>query len=333
LAVETDVQVRWISPPAIELHATRDVKALLERDDGFVWVDVPECDDDSAALLLEVFGFHPLAVKACRERSHVPKVHAYQDHQFVVLHAPESGDAGHVHLLELDQFVGRRYLVTTHGPLGERVDPDSALRETRALAERLDAGRFRPASPAELSHAIVSRLSVRMESFVSALANRIAIVERRIMNDDARDPEAMLEEIFRLRHELLTVRTMAAQSREAYARMLSLARAVPAEGHAFIEDIVDQFDRLRSLCDGEKEFLQGVLDFYQSRTTTKMNIAMERLALLASILLPVTAVASVYGMNIITNDRTDFPHVAVVVGVMLGVMLFMFRWAKRQGWW
>lgn len=139
--------------------------------------------------------------------------------------------------------------------------------------------------------------------------------------------------MFRLRHELLTVRTMAAECREVYARMGSLARFLPPEGRPYIEDLEDRFGRVRSLCDGEKEFLQGVVDFYQSRTGTKMNIAMERLALIAAVLLPITAVASIYGMNVIVNTRTDFPHVVGVLGAMALLSLGMLRWAKRHGWW
>jgi magnesium transporter len=327
------MEVRWVSDGAVEIHGPEDITDLLDRDGGFVWVDVPECDDAAARTLSEAFGFHPLAVKACRERSHVPRIHPYTDHLFLVLHAPEPGEAGHVHLLELDQFVGRKYLVTTHGPLAEGVPLETALRETRAVATRMEVGRFRPRSPGELSHAIVSSLTRRMETFVSELASKIATMERRIMGEHVRDPEEVLEEMFRLRHELLTVRTMAAQSREAYARIVGMSRSVPEESRPFIEDAVDQYDRLRSLVDGEKEFLQGVLDFYQSRTTTKMNIAMERLALLAAVMLPVTAVASIYGMNIIVNRQTNVAHVLAVLVVMVGMMTFFLGWARRHGWW
>jgi hypothetical protein len=121
-------------------------------------------------VLSEVFGFHPLAIRDCVERNHVAKVHAYPDHVFVVLHAPERGQGGHVHYLELDQFIGPSYLVTVHGPLNPVVDPELALRETRAVLRRVEAGRLRPSSSYELSHAIVSALTRHQEAFVASLA-------------------------------------------------------------------------------------------------------------------------------------------------------------------
>ena len=73
------------------------------------------------------------------------------------------------------------------------------------------------------------------------------------------------------------------------------------------------------MADGQVRYLEGVIEFYKARTDTKMTIAAERLALIAVLTLPITALSSVYGMNIIVNDRTDFPHLAVVLAAMLVV--------------
>jgi Mg2+ and Co2+ transporter CorA len=327
------VDVLWISDGVVSPKGIDDLPALLDRDDGFVWVDIPECEEGSARVLVEVFGFHEMAVRDCLGRSHVPKVRAYQDHLFMILHAPQRGEAGHVHLLELDQFIGRNFLVTVHGPLGVGVALEVALTESRAVRGRMESGKFRPQTPAELSHAIVSRMVLKLEAYVSALASEIAGLERRVAKADIKDPEALLEEMFMVRHELLTIRTMAAQSKEAYARIASLSKYLPQEGLPLIDDITDQFHRVRSLCEQEKDFLQGVVDFFEGRTNTKINIAMERLALIAAILLPISAVASIYGMNVIVNQETRLTHLGIVLGVMGLVTVLMLRWTKRQGWW
>jgi Mg2+ and Co2+ transporter CorA len=328
------MDVYRVSAGAIERHQVEDLKFLLTQEDGFVWVDIPVCDEQAAMVLSELFGFHPLAIQDCHIRTHIPKVHTYTDHLFIILHAPEPGIASHIHLLELDQFVGQRYLVTVHGPLGAGVPLDTALRETYAAQRRIEEGRYRPSCPAALSYTIVSALARRMETLVSALATRVAALEREIMTGPIVTPEQLLEVMFQLRHELLTFRTIAAHSCEVYARLTKLAPQFmsPAE-RLFVEDLTDQFDRVRNICDGEQAFLQGVIDFYQTRTITKLNIAMERLALISALLLPVTAVASIYGMNIIVFPETNFGQVVVVLAVIVAIMVVMFRWVKRQGWW
>ena len=202
--------------------------ALLRRDTGFIWVDIPACGEADARALSEVFGFHPLAVRDCVERNRVPKVHGYGDHVLLVLHAPERGHRGHVHYIELDQIIGRNYLVTVHGPINPAVDPAVALRETRAIHARIVAGRFRPKSVFELSHAIVSALTRHQEAYVETLTSDVWQLEQRVTGGDVGDPESFITDLFRARHGLLAVRTMAALGRAIYGRMSGSPASRPA---------------------------------------------------------------------------------------------------------
>jgi magnesium transporter len=326
------MDVRWISPSGIEACEWADVPSLLERDDGFVWVDVASCDEEKAQALAERFGFHALAVRDVLERSHLPKIHAYPDHLFVVLHAPQSGEAGHVHLVELDQFIGRRYLVTIHGPVADEVPIEVVVKDTRHVLERLESGRAHAATPFELSYAIVSSLVHRQTIELGRLAKSVAALEQNV-RDETGDPVRVLEEMFLVRHELLSIRTIAAESGEVYERMSALTRMIPAEAPPLIQDLINRFARVRSMSDDEKEFAQGVIDFYQARTSTRMNMAMERLALIAAVLLPVSAIASIYGMNLIVGERTDVTQLVVVLAIMAIVVGGMLVWAKRMKWW
>jgi len=326
------VDVRFISEAGVAQYPVEDVKPLLGRGDGLVWVDIPTWDEEAARTLTDVFGFHLLAVRDCAERNSVPKVHRYDDHVFVVLHSPHEGAAGHVHYIELDQFVGPGYVVTVHGPLNPAVDPDVALIETRSVLKRLETGRLRPTSPAALSFAIVTALSNRLRDYVARLTKDVWRLEQRVTAGDVRDPERFLEELFQVRHGLLTVRTMAALSREVYGRMVML-QVFGSEGQPLLEDIVDQFERIGTIADGQKDYLQGVIEFYQTRTHTKMTIAAERLAVIAAVTLPVTALSSILGMNLIVNEQTHLGQLAAALTVMVIMSTILLVWTKRKGWW
>jgi magnesium transporter len=327
------MDVRFVSDEGIQQHPVEDLERLLARDDGFVWVDISSCDEEAARVLSEVFGFHPLAIQACIERNAVPKVRAYPDHVFVVQHAPELGEGGHVHYVELDQFIGARFVVTVHGPLNPAVPPEAAQRETRAVLERIEAGRLRPGSPSEVSYAIVSALAQGQEAFVETVTRQAWPLEQRVTSGQLGDPEQFLEELFSARHGLLAVSNMATLGHQIYRRMSTLGRFIPADRQPLVTDLEDQFARVAGVADGQVRYLEGVIDFYKARTDTKMTIAAERLTLIAVLTLPITAVSSVYGMNIIVNDRTDFPHLTVVLAAMLVISAIVLRWAKRQGWW
>ena len=82
------------------------------------------------------------------------------------------------------------------------------------------------------------------------------------------------------------------------------AVGVRAGGAAQLEDLEDQFRRLAAMADSQREYLQGVIEFYQTRTGTKMTIAAERLAVIAAVTLPITALSSILGMNVIVNSET-----------------------------
>jgi magnesium transporter len=328
------VEVRFIVDGTVKDASADDLPSLMARDDGFAWIDVPELGDDETAVLRDLIGLHPMALQSCRDRNHVPTIHGYADHVFIVVHSPLAGDAGHVHLLELDVAIGDRFLVTVHGPINPIVPVDAALVETRGTLARVEAGRFQPRSPAELSYAVLSAVARRQRGVIGEVAEKIPGLEKRVMEGDFRDPEALLEELFLLRHELMTVRTMAAQEHDIFQRMSNLGdRVVPAEDVHFSHDLADQFERVRSIADGECQFLFGVIELYQTRVTTKMTLAMERLAVIAAVTLPVTAIASVYGMNVIVNGSTHWGQLIVVLCAMAVISGLLLRWAHRQGWW
>jgi len=326
------MEVRLLTADGVRAAKPGDLPDLLTAGTGVVWVDVPAGDPDAAGVLTDVFRFHPKAVSDSLGRSPVPKVHVYADHVFVVLHAPEAGRGGHIHFVELDQFVSERYVVTVHGPVNPAVPPAAMLVETEAVAARVDGGRFRPTSGYQLSTAIVAALTGRMREHVSARTAEVWQFEQRVTADHLADPEQFLDGMFRVRHGLLSVRTMAAQSAEVYGRMHALAVYGP-EGQRLLDDNVDQFRRIATMARSQEDYLQGVIEFYQTRTNTKMTIAAERLAVIAAVTLPITALSSVMGMNVIVNSSTHWATLVVLLVIMAVSSVLLLTWAKRHGWW
>jgi magnesium transporter len=326
------MQIRVISPEGLENRQVDELEKLLAGPD-LVWVDLPSWDDEAADVLGRLLHLHPRAVQDCAQRNPMPKVQVYPDHVFVVLHAPEQGKRGHVHYVELDQFIGTSYLVTVHGPLNPHVRPEVAMVETDIVTRRVEAGRLRPTSAARLSYAIVTGLINRMRDYLTTLTQEVWRLEQTVTGGHLGDPEQLLEELFQVRHGLLAIRTMATTSREVYGRMRTLAVFGTGPDAGLLVDIEDQFQRIGALADSQREYLQGVIEFYQTRTTTKMTIAAERLAVIAAVTLPVTALSSIMGMNVIVNDSTQFPWLLSLLAVMAAMSTALLVWARRKGWW
>jgi Mg2+ and Co2+ transporter CorA len=243
------------------------------------------------------------------------------------------GGAGHVHLLELDQIIGHHFLVTVHGPVIPAVEIAEALVETQGVLDRMQGGRFRPTTPVELSYAITSGVARRQSGLVRSVAAKLPGLEAEVMGSRLRDPEALLETMFLIRHELITARTMAAQCHDVWMRLAGIGRLTDDVDAAYAKDVADQFDRVRSLADGESHFLFGVIELYQTKVNTKMTVAMERLAVIAAVTLPITAIASIEGMNMIVAINENPLELGIVLLIMAVMSFILLRWARRQGWW
>jgi len=178
-------------------------------------------------------------------------------------------------------------------------------------------------------------------------------LEQQVTGGELGDPEQFVNELFQARHGLLTVRTMAALSAAVYGRMSTLSRVSP-DGRKLVIDMADQFERVRSVADSEKEYLQGVIDFYQTvlavRTTLAtqaqnedvgqltqasyaQNEQVKKISAWAAILFAPTLVGTVYGMNF-----EHMPELSWVLGYPAALILMVFTSVglytafKRRGW-
>lgn len=340
------MDVYKISAAGIERHSAGDLRQVLQDRDGLIWVDMPACSEPDAAALSEVFGFHELAIRDCVERNHVSKIHFYPDHVFTVVHAPELGTGGHVHYVELDQFIGPNYLVTVHGPINPVVKPEVALLDTNLVLRRIEDGELQPRTPMALSFAIVSALVRRETDLVAMLAKESGRLEQQVTDaDHDDDPETLLEELFEVWQELLAIRTMAAHAGATYARMAKLVRSLPDEEKPLAADLADRFDLVRSMAEDQRDFVHGVIEFFQTRTSTHMTIATEQLAAtsvrqdddmrkitawVAIIAVP-TAVTGFFGQNVPYPgfaSKSGFIASSAIIVIVAAVLFVIFKLRK-----
>jgi magnesium transporter len=340
------MDVMVVCDTGVERHDVADLPKLLKRENAVVWVDIPICDPEAVDTLSSVFGFHRIAVRDCVERNHVSKLHVYPDHVFTVLHAPKVGRRGHVHYVELDQFIGQNYLVTVHGPLNPAVDPQVAYIDTANVLRRIEEKHLHISSAFELSHWIVSSLIRRESDLVAELAKESGQLEQQVMSgEDRDDPEAFLEELFQAWYVLLALRTMATHSSATYGRMARLIRFLPESALPLFIDIADQFDVVRTMADGQRDFLHGVIEFYQTRTSTHLTLAaeksastgveqneeMRRITAWVAIVAVPTAVTGFFGQNVPYpgfGTGSGFVASTLIIVVFAAILFAVFKHNK-----
>lgn len=310
--------------PAAEMPAT------LGRTGTLLWVDL--ADDEPAAfepLLHDTFRFHPLAIEDALRELHVAKIDDWGDYVYLVLHALllDLTLTDPVQLLELDVFVGPNYIVTHHeGTLGPLERVWDALRDGRPLAAL---------TPGRLLHLLADELVASHLPIVEQVDDAIEHVEDAIFHGP--DTPA-LEQILDLKRGVLQLRRAFGPQREVYNRLARDPYAVIAEGErVYFRDTYDQTARLLDITDSIREQATSALDTYLSAVNNRMNDVMKTLTVITTLFMPLSFVASFFGMNFFgpaapLPEWTGLPAFAATLLLMAATPVAMYLWMRGRRW-
>ena len=294
----------------------REVEGTAPPPDGAVtWWDLMPGEDRPVFVDPDVFS-------SLSEPTLVPRCTATTAGLSLIVHSLD----GQGHLLQLGILAGERMVTTVHSAFNEAVSAEALSKETSSVARRLVDEGAGVATANQLVGAILLELAATLRDLLSEAARRSGALDRRIRDERIRDQEAALEELFEVRRDLFTIRNRLAQTSE-------IVQAAARYDKPAFTDVVGEFERLVRMCDGERDFFQGVLDYYEQRINVKINFATERLALIAALVLPLSAVSGILGMNTIVQDRTNVPLTIVFVSAMVVMVAALLVWSKRKDWW
>lgn len=324
---ETGIEICRLSDEGFTRHTRDELTGLLAQG-GLVWADMGRADDMALDMLRNSFGLAEKSVMECTRMSPVPRFRAESDHVFFTLHSLD----GEGHLLEIDHFIGKDYLITVHNTRAD-VTREALLRETNLVRGMLEEGRSRPQTSRELAAEIMSAIAQWLEDYLEDIAARAGQLDRKMRTATTGGREDFLGLLYGIRHELVTIRNRASQSTQSLTQLAMIVDTQFPEGGTAFRRLADRFASLRIMCENERDFVQGVLDYYESIVQTKMNVAMERLALIAYLLIPFTLAVGFWGMEIVAPGNTNLGELMVtLVLVVIGTYL-VHRWTKKRGWW
>lgn len=268
------------------LEGDGDLPKLLGDGAGCVWVDFESPSEDEQRLLGSVFNFHKLAVENCVLQSTHPRLQDYGGYVYLTFHAvrgvlPLGTD-------ELDIFLGRNYLVTYHerpiGPL------DEVRKRSLEVAGIMDRGPDRLL--AELLDYLVDGYLAQMEK----LDRSVSGIEDRLFKHASK---AALREIFATKKDILHLRRVVSPQREVLNR---LARGefpvVSAEETVFFRDLYDRIYRVSEMLEAFRDILTSAMEVYLTAVSNRTNEIVKVLTIFSIILMSVSLVTGLYGMNV-----------------------------------
>lgn len=306
----------------------QSVDALAEawsKEGTVVWIDLEGAMEEELRALDRVIPVKEAAVEDCLHGEQRPRIDEYEDYAFVVLYGAIGSEPELVlQPRKLAAFCGRRFLITVHR---EPLRAINTIRErcsrhgAKALASGVDT----------LLYQIVDIMVDNFVALADKYEDRLEELEEASLARNV--DESILEDVLNLRRELLELRHVAASQREVFTLL--------AEGELdyISETLSQQFSHVRDhlikvveLIDAQRERLTGVRDNYHTTLAIRTNNVMKTLTVFAAVLLPLSVVTGIYGMNLPLWPPPEHPLSFWVVLMMMiamgGGLLLYFRRRK-----
>jgi len=290
-----------------------------------VWVDLESPSIPESLILSDTFGFHPLSVEDAVSARQYPKVEAYDGYLYVILHGIAFNRADSSFLTQdVDFFLGPAFLVTVHGGDCPSIADlcEHATRNAKILGE----------GSVKLFHRIVDSMVDHYRPEIDRLEDRLDVMEKRIFDrPDPRQVRQILDE----KRQVAGLRRIVTPQRDVIARLAR--RDFPDISTEMSFQFRDVYDHLVRIADDVLMFqdrITGMLDAHLSNVSNRLNEVMKVLTVVATVFMPPTLLAGVYGMNVPLpkfpgGEPAQFWWLTGLCITMIVAMLALFR---RRRW-
>lgn len=308
-----------VTRDAAEIHAALAAKQPI-------WIELEKKDHACDVLLAEQLAIHPLTIEDIWATRSQPKLEDYDEYLYIVIHGiAQAKKSGSIRLIELDLVIGATWVITH--------DPEHIVDAVRTELDRTP--RLLAKGPAWVAHAILDTAVDRYLPVVDNLDTQIEKLENDVLRKaGTKQGPPILRKILAFKRMLLTLRRMSIHQREI---LLRLARGefdeIPKEMTPFYRDVYDHFLRINDLIESYRDLVTSALEAYLSVQSNRMNEIMKTLTLVSTVMLPITFIAGVYGMNF---DHMPELHTVwgypAALGLMAVIVVGCLGWFRQKGW-
>lgn len=308
-----------------------EVGPLLEDEDHLLWVDAEDPSAEELAWIRAQFRVHPIAMEDYHSHMERARIDRYPSMYAIVFYAIGYDESeGTFEARALLVFLGARYMVTLHQK------PFPEIHEARELWER-----NREEMECEIGTALYALLDVIIDDYfplIDRIAEDVEDVEDQVLEEGK---PTNLDQIFRLKRQLLTLRRAVSPERDVLNVLLRRELPLFSEGMTvYFQDLYDHVVRVLDSLDTHRDLLSGALDLYVSvasnrlsLSANRLNATMQTLTSWSIILMSAGLVAGVYGMNFRAMPELGWRYgYAGALGLMAAIGGGLFAYFKRRKW-
>jgi magnesium transporter len=318
---------RLVAPTPEPAERKPNVETITAE--GLRWVNIERPSPLECAWLEEHFGFHALDLEDVLSRNQRPKIDEYPDYLFIVLHFPVFDRAvGRLNAGELDIFVGPDYLVTIPN---QPLQPVEYLFERCRQKEELREQHFAKGS-GFLLYRVVDDSFDYCFPMLRKIGNKLDALEDEIFSGRS---EEVVRDISNAKQEIINFRKVIRPQRSVLRDLESAkGRFMAREGdlEIYFDDIVDAHERIWDMLENYKEVIEGLEDTNESVISHRVNDILRVLTVISVILLPLTLLASIMGMNVRVPGQNAIGAFWIVIGLMAIMLVGLLVLFRRRGW-
>lgn len=293
--------------------------------EGPYWLDIPMGDVVGVGLIESYFRFHPLTVEDALEAGTRTKIDFFDHYFFIVCYSAEPAEdaAGEYRFRDLAMYVSRDFLLTVRDPKIRFVD--RFLEDVETSSELLKQG------PDYILHHLLDLL---VDGYFPILES----IERVV--DDAEETlfegrtAGVSEVIYRQQHRLATLRRYLLPLRYVISRLVHTKTELIDEDYLYsYRDVYEHAARLGEMWETEKLAAGEAMETFRGLVNTRMNAIMKTLTIIATIMMPLTVITGIYGMNFVNMPELYTPYGYFIVLSAMGLVIvgsLLFFW--RRGW-
>ena len=305
--------------------STEQIKSFLATGEGLLWVDMEDVTSEDANILSSVFGFHPLAVEDCVSRNiHPPKIDDFEDYLFIIVHGINYYiESDVVETAELNLFVGKNYVITSH---------DVPLRCVSSILERLPKDTRPIRGGADfLAHAFIDALVDNIVPTIDEMNDKSTKIQDEALQQPKRET---LASIMQLKRSILALERVMSPQRGIIDRLSRGEYALIGErAGIYYRNVYDHLLRIEMLTYNLRDIVESTLSTYLSSVSNRMNEVMKVLTLIATIFIPLTFIAGIYGMNFANMPELQWRYgyfIILIVMAVIGISLVVYF--RRRRW-
>lgn len=307
-------------------HKPSNLASFLSCQENLIWVDMENPTEEDTKALSDVFNFHPLAIEDAIETRNHPKIEDFGDYLFFIVHGVKNETSSHNFVTkELDGFLGKNFLVTYHKEKSRSIETVKKQIENSSnpFQKGIDY----------LLHQILDQMIDSYVPVIEDFERTINQIEDKILKTEIPEKKT-LEEIMEVKRSIARlIRISSKQEKVLYRLSHGEFSFIQKSNLPFYRDVYDHLLRVVILAENYRELVNNLLSIHFNVVTTKTNEAIKIMTIISTIMLPLSVIAGIYGMNFENMPELKMEYgYFITLGVMLLVATSLLLYFWRKGW-